>query len=65
MVWCTIDAVILPPSTVVDVAVEFSGAPTLVAAVSAAGLLPTLQGDGPLPSLHLPMLPLPLYLQEQ
>ena len=42
-----IDAVILPPSTVVDVAVNSPVHTTLVAAVSAAGLLPTLQGDGP------------------
>ena len=42
-----IDAVILPPSTVVDIAVNSPIHTTLVAAVSAAGLVPTLQGEGP------------------
>ncbi len=42
-----IDAVILPPTTVVDVAVNSPVHTTLVAAVSAAGLVPALQGDGP------------------
>ncbi|MBK8852188.1 MAG: fasciclin domain-containing protein [Saprospiraceae bacterium] len=42
-----IDAVILPPSTVVDIALNSPVHTTLVAAVSAAGLVSTLQGDGP------------------
>ncbi|MBK8112613.1 MAG: fasciclin domain-containing protein [Saprospiraceae bacterium] len=41
------DAVILPPSTVVDIALNSPVHTTLVAAVSAAGLVSTLQGDGP------------------
>ncbi|MBK7789232.1 MAG: fasciclin domain-containing protein [Saprospiraceae bacterium] len=42
-----IDAVILPPSTVVDIALNSPVHTTLVAAVSAAGLVSTLQGGGP------------------
>ncbi len=42
-----IDAVILPPKTVVDIAINSPIHKTLVAAVSAAGLVPTLQGGGP------------------
>jgi uncharacterized surface protein with fasciclin (FAS1) repeats len=42
-----IDAVLLPPSTVVDIALNSPIHKTLVAAVSAAGLVPTLQGPGP------------------
>jgi uncharacterized surface protein with fasciclin (FAS1) repeats len=60
-----IDAVILPPTTVVDIALNSPVHTTLVAAVSAAGLVSTLQGDGPFHRLlHPPMLPLPHYLQE-
>ncbi len=43
-----LDAVILPPaSTVVDVVVNSPVHTTLEAAVTAAGLVPALQGDGP------------------
>jgi uncharacterized surface protein with fasciclin (FAS1) repeats len=42
-----IDAVILPPKTVVDIALNSPIHKTLVAGVSAAGLVPTLQGAGP------------------
>jgi uncharacterized surface protein with fasciclin (FAS1) repeats len=42
-----IDAVILPPKTVVDIAVNSPIHTTLVAAASAAGLVPVLQGAGP------------------
>ncbi len=42
-----IDSVILPPGTVVDVAVESGMFGTLVAAVQAAELVETLSGEGP------------------
>lgn len=43
-----IDAVLLPPpATVVDIILESEVHTTLAAAVDAAGLVPTLQGDGP------------------
>jgi uncharacterized surface protein with fasciclin (FAS1) repeats len=42
-----IDAVILPPDDIVDVAVEAGSFETLVAAVQAAGLEDALRGEGP------------------
>ena len=42
-----IDAVLLPPTTIVDVLAKSPVHTTLVTAVSAAGLVPTLQGTGP------------------
>ena len=42
-----IDSVILPGKTVVDIAVNDGRFTTLVAALEAAGLVETLQGEGP------------------
>lgn len=55
-------ATMYPQKNIVENAVNSKDHTTLVAAVKAAGLVDTLQGKGPSPSLRQPMKRLPPYL---